>query len=208
MIAFGIALVIATVLLLGKLLRHAMTGSSQRLFQAALGRGPVQAIFIGAVITILVQSSSTTTSLVVPLAGAGILTLAQIYPFTLGANVGTCITALLAATAVSGPYEVFAIQIALVHLLFNTLAVVVIFAIPVLRDLPLRAARALANGAERTRWVVPAYIFGVFFVLPGTVLLAQSMLGGKSPEVVKAEEDSQQLKAAESAVQAQDLVIE
>lgn len=208
MIAFGIALVIVSVLLLGKLLRQAMTGSSQRIFEAALGRGPLLAIAVGAVITILVQSSSTTTSLVVPLAGAGILTLMQVYPFTLGANVGTCVTALLAATAVSGAYEVFAIQIALVHLLYNTLAVAVIFLVPFLRDLPVKAATALANGAERSRWVVLAYVLGVFFVLPGTALFAQSMLGGPSPEVLKAEENEPRLKAAETAVQEQDLIIE
>jgi sodium-dependent phosphate cotransporter len=208
LIAFGIALVILAVLLLGKVLRRAMTGSSERIFNAALGRGPLLAIVVGAVITILVQSSSTTTSLVVPLAGAGILTLAQVYPFTLGANIGTCITALLAATAVSGAYEVFAVQVALVHLLYNTLGVVVIFGVPFLRDLPIRAAKALADGAERTRWVVAAYVLGVFFVLPGTALLAQSMFAGPSPEVLKAEADQQQLKAAEAAVQEQDLIIE
>lgn len=208
MIAFGIALVILSVLLLGKLLRQAMTGSSERIFHAALGRGPLLAIVVGAVITILVQSSSTTTSLVVPLAGAGILTLMQVYPFTLGANVGTCITALLAATAVGGAYEVFAIQIAMVHLLYNTLAVFAIFAIPFLRDAPVAAARILARTAERTRWAAAAYVFGVFFVLPGGALLAQSMLGGPSPEVVKAQEDEPQLKAVEAAVQAKDVVIE
>lgn len=208
MIAFGIALVIISVLLLGKLLRQAMTGSSERIFHAALGRGPVLAIVVGAVITILVQSSSTTTSLVVPLAGAGILTLMQVYPFTLGANVGTCITAVLAATAVSGAYEVFAIQIALVHLLYNGLAVLVIFAVPFLRDLPVSAAKALAAGAERTRWVAAAYVFGIFFVLPATALFAQSTFGGPSAEVLKAEENEPQLKAAEAAVQAQDLIIE
>ena len=41
----------------------------------------------------MVQSSSITTSLVVPLAGAGVLTLRQIFSFTLGANIGTTITA-------------------------------------------------------------------------------------------------------------------
>jgi sodium-dependent phosphate cotransporter len=145
---------------------------------------------------------------VVPLAGAGILTLIQVYPFTLGANVGTCITALLAATAVSGAYEVFAIQIALVHLLYNTLAVAVIFAVPFLRDLPVKAAKALAAGAERSRWVVLAYVLGVFFVLPGAALFAQSTFGGPSPEVLKAEENDAQLKAVEAAVQEQEMIIE
>jgi sodium-dependent phosphate cotransporter len=103
---------------------------------------------------------------------------------------------------------VFALQIALVHLLYNTFGVVLICCIPLLRDLPVKAARALANGAERTRWVVAAYVLGVFFVLPGAALLAQSMLGGASSEVLKAEENQPQLKAVEAAVQEQDVIIE
>ncbi|MCV5342482.1 hypothetical protein OFC87_36700, partial [Escherichia coli] len=80
--------------------------------------------------TVLVQSSSTTTSLMVPLVGTGVLKVRDIYPFTLGANIGTCITALLAATAVSGEFAVFALQIALVHLVFNIMATLFIFGIP------------------------------------------------------------------------------
>lgn len=94
--------------------------------------------------TVFVQSSSTTTSLVVPLAGAEIFGLKQIYLFMLVANIGTTITALLAATAVSGAMAEYAMQIALVHTLFNIQAVLVIFGLPFLRNLPILGAETLA----------------------------------------------------------------
>lgn len=100
--------------------------------------------------TVLVQSSSTTTSLMVPLVGSGILKARDIYPFTLGANIGTCITALIAALAVTGPMGGVAMQIALVHLLFNIFSVLLIFGLPFLRNIPLSLSSSLAGlAAER-----------------------------------------------------------
>ncbi|MGL4907541.1 MAG: Na/Pi symporter, partial [Plesiomonas sp.] len=125
-----------------------------------------------ATVTVLVQSSSTTTSLMVPFVGNGLLTLREVYPFTLGANIGTCITALLAATAVSGNNALFALQIALVHLTFNVLAVGLIYGVPWLRNLPVKAAEGLANLAIKNRLAVLGYLGGVFFVLPGILLVA------------------------------------
>jgi Na+/phosphate symporter len=81
------------------------------------------AILSGLVVTIIVQSSTPATVLIVPMAGAGIFTLAQVYPFSLGAKIGTPITALMSATAISGEYRVSAMQIALVHVLCNGLGV-------------------------------------------------------------------------------------
>jgi solute carrier family 34 (sodium-dependent phosphate cotransporter) len=114
----------------------------------------------------MMQSSSTTTALMVPLAASGIFSLAQVYPFTLGANVGTTITAILAATAVVGPLAPLAMQIAVVHLLFNVLGIGVIFGLPFLRSWPIRGAEWLADWGQRSSWYVCGYILGVFFVLP------------------------------------------
>ena len=102
----------------------------------------------------------------VPLAGAGTFTLRQIYPFMLGANIGTTITALLAATAVGGAMAEFAMQIALVHMLFNVFAVLVIFGLPFLRDLPIRGAEMLAALAAEKKIYAAAWIAGVFILLP------------------------------------------
>ena len=59
------------------------------------------AMLIGAGITILVQSSSVFTSAVTPLVGVGIISLERMYPLTLGSNVGTTVTGILAALASS-----------------------------------------------------------------------------------------------------------
>lgn len=165
-ILFGLILIFATILLLGKLLRQMMTGRAEAIFHMAVGRSPMTAILSGLVITVLVQSSSTTTSLVVPLAGAGVMTLPQVYPFTLGANIGTCITALLAAMAITGSGAAMALQIALVHMLFNTFGVAVIYGLKFLRWIPMWCAIHLAHMAARRKLLALGYIGGVFFILP------------------------------------------
>lgn len=197
-IAAGISMVIASVLFLGKLLRAAMTGRAKYLIDTAIGRGPLSGIASGTVVTVLVQSSSTTTSLVVPLAGAGVLSTRQIYPFTLGANIGTCVTALLAATAVTGPYQFFALQIALVHLLYNVIGVALFMLVPLLRELPPRSSQWLGTMVARNRGWALAYIGAVFFVLPGFVFAVEGLLSAGRPGPLA--------EACESAVEACEVI--
>ena len=166
----GIAVIFFTIGFIGKLLKVLMVGRTKDILHTAIGKGSMVGIAAGTLITILVQSSSTTTSLMVPLAGSGVFTLEQIYPFTLGANIGTCITALLAATAVSGTEAVPALEIALVHLLYNVFGVIIIYGIPFLCALPLICARTLASVASEKKYLAFVYIIGVFFVIPGLCL--------------------------------------
>lgn len=170
LIGLGVALIFVTLSFIGRLLRGLMIGRARQIVHAAIGRGPIAGISAGTLITILVQSSSTTTSLMVPLAGTGVFGLAQIYPFTLGANIGTCVTALLAATAVVGVEAVPALQIAMVHLFYNCLGVVVIYGLPFLARLPVLGAETLAAVASERRSAACAYIIGVFFLIPGLLL--------------------------------------
>lgn len=170
LIVLGIGLIFLTITFIGKLLKVLMVGRAKDILHTAIGRGPIAGILAGTLITILVQSSSTTTSLMVPLAGAGVFGLAQIYPFTLGANIGTCITALLAATAVSGAEAVPALEIAMVHLVYNVLGVVIIYGIPFLCRLPILGAEALATVASERKYLAFLYILAVFFLLPGMLL--------------------------------------
>lgn len=165
-IVLGIVLIFLSISLLGRLLGELMTGRARHMLHAAIGRGPIAGIGTGTAVTVLVQSSSTTTSLIVPLAGSGALSLRQVYPFTLGANIGTCVTALLAATAVTGALAIESLEIALVHLFFNVFAVLLIFGLPALRELPLRAAETLGRIASRNRLVAAAWVLGLFFALP------------------------------------------
>ncbi len=170
LIFIGIALIFAAITAMGKLMRSLMVGRAKDILQNAIGRGPLYGIASGTAVTILVQSSSTTTSLMVPLVGTGVLKVREVYPFTLGANIGTCITALLAATAVSGDFAVFALQIALVHLCFNVLATVLIYGIPFLREIPLTCANKLGDLAAKNKLAILGYIGLVFVAIPSTIL--------------------------------------
>ena len=102
----------------------------------------------------------------VPLAGAGVITLQQAFPLTLGANIGTTITALLAALAVSGVNAQAGLTIALVHLTFNLLATILIYPFPPIRRIPLLMAERLADFAVRRRRWAMVYVLLVFFGLP------------------------------------------
>jgi sodium-dependent phosphate cotransporter len=128
------------------------------------------------VVTVMVKSSSITPSLLVPLAGAGLLTLRQAFPITLGANVGTTVTALLAALAVSGPNAGAGIRIALVHLLFNLVGILTIYPWERIRRLPLIAAERLAASATHSkRWAV-AYVIGLFYLVPAALIFVHKLL--------------------------------
>jgi sodium-dependent phosphate cotransporter len=133
-------------------------------------------MLLGVIVTVMVQSSSITTSLLVPLAGAGIITLEQAFPVTLGANIGTTVTGFLAALAVSGPNASAGVQIAIVHFLFNMTGTLLIYPIEAIRRLPLRAARWLANAAVRSRKLALAYVVGLFYLLPGLLVLLDKLL--------------------------------
>lgn len=175
MVVMGLVLIFLAISYIGKLLKVLMIGKAKAVLHAAIGRGPIAGIGSGTLVTILVQSSSTTTSLMVPLVGAGTFTTRQVYPFTLGANIGTCVTALLAATAVTGAVAVHALEIAFVHLFFNILAVVVIFGLPFLRNLPITGADWLAGLAAERKIYAAAWVLGVFFVLPLLLVAATTI---------------------------------
>ena len=176
LIVLGIALILLSIMYLGKALKTVFIGRAQRYLQAAVGKGPVTGICSGALVTVLVQSSSTTTSIIVPLAGSGVIGLRHVYPFTLGANIGTTITALLAATAITGATHAIAHQIAIAHLLYNVLGVIVIYGIPWLRQIPMAGAEWIARlGSERKGWAI-AYILAGFFGVPGLLVFLNAWL--------------------------------
>lgn len=175
LIFLGITLIFAAITIMGKLMKSLMVGRAKAILEKAIGRGPMHGIASGTLVTILVQSSSTSTSLMVPLVGNGILKVRDVYPFTLGANIGTCVTALLAATAVTGPNAILALQIALVHLVFNVLATVFIFGIPFLRNLPLICAEKLGVIASENKVAAGAYLILIFIAVPGVILLLSNI---------------------------------
>ena len=177
MIILGVAMILIVIKLLGSILKKVMVGRALDIMHRTIGRGPVSGIGAGGIITVLVQSSSTTTSLIVPMAGSGVFSLKQVYPFVLGANLGTTITALIAAIAITGPLAVLALQIALVHLFFNLFAIILIYSIPLLRNIPVIMAEYLARLAQKNKLFVAAYIFGAFFITPLFLIGFLKLLG-------------------------------
>ncbi|WP_084499945.1 Na/Pi symporter [Brevibacterium album] len=176
MILVAVALILLVVNAIGRMLKVLLVGRAERVLHTAIGRGPLAGIGSGALVTVMVQSSSTTTALVVPLAGSGALSLRQLFPFTLGANIGTTITALIAAFAFDGPAGQVALTAALVHLLFNVFATAVIYGLPVLRELPLRGATVLADLAAEKKVYAAAWVLGVFIVLPLSLILLTAVM--------------------------------
>jgi len=176
MVVIGLVVIFLAITQIGRLLKVLMIGRAKAILHSAIGRGPLTGIASGTLVTVLVQSSSTTTSLMVPLAGAGTFSLKQIYPFMLGANIGTTVTALLAATAVSGAVAVHALEIALVHVLFNVFSVALIFGVPFLRNMPLYGAEWLGALAAERKIYAAAWVLGVFFVLPLALIAITSFV--------------------------------
>ncbi|XP_071825572.1 sodium-dependent phosphate transport protein 2A-like isoform X2 [Apostichopus japonicus] len=124
------------------------------------------AILVGAGITFLVQSSSVFTSAMTPLVGVGVITLERMYPLTLGSNIGTTATGLLAALASSEGHLKEAIQIALCHLLFNITAITIWFPVTFMRKVPIYLAKTLGNTTADYRWFAIMYLICMFFILP------------------------------------------
>ena len=145
-----------------KLLKSLVLKKIEGFFDQYIFNTALKAMIFGVIITIMVQSSSITTSLVVPLAGAGVLTLRQIFPFTLGANIGTTVTALLAA--ITG--TVSALVAAFSHLLFNITGIIIIYCIPVLRNIPLRCAEIISEQAVNKKYLPLLYLFFIFVLVP------------------------------------------
>ncbi len=164
MVGVGLVVVLLALIAITKNMKTLIAERLERSMNRVLGRGGgMVAIVVGMLVTIAVQSSSITTSILIPMSAAGVITLRNAYPVTLGANVGTTITALLAAMAASGSD---ALTIALVHTWFNVLGIVILFGIPFLRPLPIRAAELLAEMAIRRRAVAFVWTLGVFIIIP------------------------------------------
>ena len=153
-----------------KLLRSLVLSRVEHFFDTYIFTTPIRAILFGVLLTILVQSSSITTSTVVPLAGAGVLTLRQIYPFTLGANIGTTVTALLASLTLN----VTALVAAFSHLFFNIFGILIIYANPLLRDIPIRVAERIADISLRNKFIPIIYLLIIFFGLPLLIIFLGS----------------------------------
>ena len=165
-IIFALVLMFMSLYLIVKTMKSLVLGKIEKFLDAYLFRTAFTAFVAGLVLTSIVQSSSVTTSIVVPLLGAGVLTVRKIFPYTLGANVGTTITALMAALVTGIPA---ALTVALAHLIFNLFGICIIY--PFFKELPIKAAEKMGKLAYKSRKIAIAYIIFVFYILPFLVII-------------------------------------
>lgn len=173
LILVSIALIFLALTMIVKVMRMLVVGRLQRTVHTVLNRGAsglTAAFGLGIMITILVQSSSITTSIMVPLAGAGIVRLWQVFPVTVGANIGTTVTALIASLAVTGSQADPARQIALVHLLFNLAGTLLFYVPKVTRRYPMFFAHRLARLAVQNRTLAILYVVAAFYGVPALLV--------------------------------------
>ncbi len=169
LLGLGLGAIFAALGALTRNMRTLAAGGVEQVMNNVIGKGGgVMGILVGIVVTVAVQSSSITTAMMVPMVAAGLLTLRSAYPVTLGANIGTTITALLASLAVLRPEG---LTIALVHTLFNLLAILIIYPIPFIRELPVKAAVWTADVATKRTSLVLVYVLGLFIVIPALGVL-------------------------------------
>ena len=163
----GLGLLLVSLYVLVKRTKALALGRMEVVIDRLMGRSGLAGMAMGAGVTAVIQSSSVTTSLLVPLAGAGVVRLEKIFPVALGANVGTTITALLASLAGDSR----GLAIALVHLLFNLAGILIIYPYRPIRRIPLILARALADAAVRSKRNAALFVTGLFYALPGLLIL-------------------------------------
>ena len=169
-IILGISLVLMFGMLIAlvRALKALMIHRLENLFDRTIFKTPYRSVSFGLVLTILVQSSSVTTCLAVPLVGAGVLTVRQVFPYTMGANIGTTCTGILAALGAMAdspddPTATVGLTVAFFHVMFNVAGVLLVWPI---RELPVRIAQAFAGLAMRNRIIPVIYIGVTFYIVP------------------------------------------
>ncbi|UCG60471.1 MAG: Na/Pi symporter [Candidatus Zixiibacteriota bacterium] len=163
-IAISIIFLFVALRYIVKVLKSMVLARVEKFFQRYIFRTPILSLLLGVFLTAMVQSSSITTSMVVPLIGAGVISIQQIYPYLLGANVGTTITAFL-ASFVTGSHE--AVAVAFGHLLFNVFGIAIFWP---LKRIPIWMSETLAKIATISRLYPILYILAAFFILPALII--------------------------------------
>ena len=156
--------------LLVRVMRTLVHARVEGIISQALSSSAIFSILVGVIITVMVQSSSIATSVLVPLAAAGLLRLEEAFPITIGANVGTTVTALMAALGVSGPNAAAGLEIAIVHLLFNLGGMLLIYPVKAIRGVPIYIARTVTQVALRSRTLTALTVVALFYGVPAVAL--------------------------------------
>ena len=108
---------------------------------------PVAGMLVGVLVTVLVQSSSTSTSIFITMVAADLLTVTQAIPLVMGANIGTSVTSTIVALGQSGDRNEFrrAFAAATVHDMFNFMCVIVLLPLEAITGYLYRLSKALID---------------------------------------------------------------
>lgn len=166
LLALSIVLLFITVKVISNILFNRLIGQTQSQFESLAFKTTFKSFTSGFLLTSVIQSSSLTTSLIVPLVATGKVQINRAFQFIVGANIGTTITALIAAMFKSEA----AISLAIAHLLFNSIGMILFLGVPYLRQLPIYLADKLALTALKYKVMAFAYIIVLFFLLPFTLI--------------------------------------
>ncbi|MTI21938.1 Na/Pi cotransporter family protein [Fulvivirga sp. RKSG066] len=153
---------IGAVKLVSRQIYNSVIGDSQSKLRLYLFKNPFKSFGWGVVTTGIIQSSSITTSLVVPLVATGKVKLKKIAPFIYGANVGTTITAFITVAFNSTTV----LNTAILHLLINLFGILLFLPFPAIRNLPVKMSKKFAAVIAKHRIGVAFYILLVFFIIP------------------------------------------
>ncbi|HEY0741161.1 MAG TPA: Na/Pi symporter [Chryseosolibacter sp.] len=160
-------LLVISILIFRKLISDLLKAQSPETFSRFFFAGELKSFFWGVITTAAIRSSTITTSIVVPIVAKKIVKMRMAAPFIMGANMGTTITAFIAAMLNSNNS---AINIAIVHFLFNFTGVLLFFPIPALKELPIRLATALGKLTLRYRIAGFVFILLTFFIIPFSLI--------------------------------------
>ncbi|GAB9477745.1 hypothetical protein Gpo141_00014884, partial [Globisporangium polare] len=166
-VCMGFAILVCSLLCLVKMLAKVFMGPTKKLVARLLNYNGYVNIFVGTLVTFCVHSSTVVTSTLTPLAGLNVITLEQVYPLVIGANLGTTGTALLAAL-VTGKAD--SVAIALVHFWFNVFGIFLFYPIPITRRPILSWARSLAFFSASWSFSAVIFLIVLFLVAPGILL--------------------------------------
>ena len=145
---------------------------------------PLLLILVGVIFTALIQSSSAATGVVITMVGAGILPLELALFIILGANIGTCITALLASVGANENSK----RVALIHFTFNVIGTVAFTAIVWIFKKPMiNLLTSMFPGNDPMSLQMRVSIFHVIFNVTTTIILLPfvSQLVKYSCQVIK-----------------------
>ena len=129
---------------------------------------PLLLILVGVIFTALIQSSSAATGVVITMVGAGVLPLDLALFIVLGANIGTCVTALLASVGANANSK----RVALIHFTFNVIGTVVFTAIVwIFKEPMINLLVSLFPGSDPMSLQMRVSVFHVIFNVTTTALL-------------------------------------